>query len=688
VADLTRIFGGQTTGPATIERAPEEQLRDAIADAGLTAPDSIVLDGKLRRFASGTKGKPGMGDKSGWYVAFGDGVPAGSFGDWRSGIVQNWRANMGRPISMLEEQAIQRRISEARALREQEEKRKHEQAAETVHQIWIDGVAGQEHPYQTRKGIGLHGARVAGDGRLIVPLFTPENELSSLQYIDADGTKRYHPGGRVAGCSWYTGADDSGPVYVAEGFATAASITEATERKCFIAYSASNIPSVVGMLRERYGAGKRIVVVADHDPHGVGRNYADQAAAKFGAFVIMPPEVGTDANDFVQAGGDLRGLLHDAHENLSSMRDRMQMQFASSLSTEFTPPDELVEGLITRNSLTVIYGDSNSGKTFFTLELSRAIAEGVEAFGRKTDMGLVLYLATEAPVSVKTRMQAMRKFHGCKLENLAIVPVPLNFYNGDADAADLIELIREVEGDTGKKVQMIVADTFARMASGANENSGEDVGPIMGRFDQVSRETEAAIVIIHHSGKDAARGARGWSGMRAHIDTEMEVTFKDNIRKVEVTKQRELPSRGEEIFFRLEILEMGIGKFGNKVTTCVAVEDKEAKAESADKPKNPVDSFRKDWERAWFYSGALMEGPLPYLSRSGLKDWLVTQKQFTDRTAENKMSTADSYRKGSIILNLFEAEMIEPRGQGWVMVDKVHGPSLAMRRLEFNEQQR
>ncbi len=103
MADLTRIFGGQTTGPATIERAPEEQLRDAIADAGLTAPDSIVLDGKLRRFASGTKGKPGMGDKSGWYVAFGDGVPAGSFGDWRSGIVQNWRANMGRPISMLEE---------------------------------------------------------------------------------------------------------------------------------------------------------------------------------------------------------------------------------------------------------------------------------------------------------------------------------------------------------------------------------------------------------------------------------------------------------------------------------------------------------------------------------------------------------------------------------------------------------
>jgi putative DNA primase/helicase len=679
VADLTKIFGGQPTGPATIERAPEEQLRDAIADAGLTAPDSIVLDGKLRRFASGTKGRPGHGDKSGWYVAFADGVPAGSFGDWRSGIVQNWRANMNRPISMLEEQAIQRRISEARALREQEEKKKHDQAAETVEKIWVDGVAGQEHPYQSRKGIGLHGARVAGDGRLIVPLYTPDGELSSLQYIDADGTKRYHPGGRVAGCSWYTGSDDSGPIYVAEGFATAASITEATERKCFIAYSASNIPSIVGMLRERHGAGKRIVVVADHDKHGVGRNYADQAAAKHGALVVMPPEVGMDANDFAQAGGDLRGLL-DGHESARSITDKLQVRFGDQLPTDYQAPDELIEGLLTTTGLSVIYGDSNSGKTFFALRLAADIAEGKKCFGRRVDKGVVVYLATESPSSVKSRMQAMQKHLGYTLTNLAMVPVPVNFYNGDGDAADIIELVKEIESAKEQKVRLIIADTFARVISGANENSGEDIGPVMNRLDQISRECEAGVLIIHHNGKDAARGARGWSGIRAHIDTEIEIKADENIRVAEVTKQRELPSRGESIFFKLDVIEMGLGKFGNMVSTCVAMHDTQTQA----KPGKPskIDEARKLWERAWFSDGAKMNGPLPYLSRSALVDFLLSEGM-SERTAKNKVNPGDAR---SPIAKLLEAEMIRADGHGWEMVDKVHAESLALRRNEINQE--
>jgi putative DNA primase/helicase len=677
VADLTRILGAQSA--QTIERAPEEQLREEIVAAGMTPPDQIVLDGKLRRFSSGTKGRPGHGDKSGWYVAFGDGVPAGSFGDWRSGVVHNWRANLGREITMVEQNAINRRISEARALREQEEKKKHEQAAETVEQIWVDGVAGQEHPYQTRKGIGLHGARVAGDGRLIVPLYTPDGELSSLQYIDADGTKRYHPGGRVAGCSWYTGSDDSGTIYVAEGFATAASITEATERMCYVAYSASNIPSVVGMLRERHGAGKRIVIVADHDQHGVGRNYADQAAAKHGALVVMPPEVGMDANDYVQAGGDLLSLL-DGHEGNKTISDKLQVKFGNELPKEYQAPDELVEGLLTTTGISVVYGDSNSGKTFFALRMAADIAEGAPFFNRRVDGGVVVYLATEGPETVKSRVQAIKHELGYELQRLAIVPVPLNFYNGDGDAADVIELVREIEELKGEKVKLIIGDTMARLIAGANENSGEDIGPVMNRFDQIARETKAGILIIHHNGKDAARGARGWSGIRAHIDTEIEIKSDENIRTAEVTKQRELPSRGEEIYFKLNIVEMGIGKFGNTVTTCVAVHDTEAQANPAKGKPSKLDEARKTWERAWFNDGAKMEGPLPYLSRSALVDFFVTQG-VAERTAINKTKPSGN----SPIEKLLNAEMIEVRGQGWVMVDKVHGPSLAIRRTEMNK---
>jgi hypothetical protein len=203
---------------------------------------------------------------------------------------------------------------------------------------------------------------------------------------------------------------------------------------------------------------------------------------------------------------------------------------------------------------------------------------------------------------------------------------------------------------------------------------------VMNRFDQIARETKAGILIIHHNGKDAARGARGWSGIRAHIDTEIEIKSDENIRTAEVTKQRELPSRGEEIYFKLNIVEMGIGKFGNTVTTCVAVHDTVAQANPAKGKPSKLDEARKTWERAWFNDGAKMEGPLPYLSRSALVDFFVTQG-VAERTAINKTKPSGN----SPIEKLLNAEMIEVRGQGWVMVDKIHGPSLAIRRTEMNK---
>lgn len=88
-----------------------EQFRDAIRTAGLEPPDVIETDGKLRRFASNGK----RGDDAGWYVLHGDGIPAGSFGDWRTGVSQSWRADIGRALTPSEE-AAHRAKMEAMAL--------------------------------------------------------------------------------------------------------------------------------------------------------------------------------------------------------------------------------------------------------------------------------------------------------------------------------------------------------------------------------------------------------------------------------------------------------------------------------------------------------------------------------------------------------------------------------------------
>jgi hypothetical protein len=333
---------------------------------------------------------------------------------------------------------------------------------------------------------------------------------------------------------------------------------------------------------------------------------------------------------------------------------------------------------MTIGSSVVVYGDSNSGKTFWALSVATAIATGTPCYGRKTDPGLVIYLACEAPASIRSRMQAIQKHHNCNLENLAMVPVPMNFYAGDQDAYDVIELVKMIEQMKGQPVRLIIGDTLARMSAGANENSGEDMGPVMARFDQVATATKAALMMIHHNGKDAAKGARGWSGIRAHIDTEIEVIEKDGIRMVNVTKQRELPSKGETIYFKLEVVEMGVSKFGNPATTCVAISDDESTNNQPNKKPSKHDENVRMVERAWWASGTEERRGLPYLSRDGLRDLLI-KDGMAERTARNKM---DASRPDGIISPLLNAGTLESCDGGWVFVNEVQLSVMLMQKYE------
>lgn len=658
MADLISIFGGEFLPIVEQEPdRPEIQLERQMRAAGIEPPQELRLDGELHRFRNGGKSN----DKSGWYVIYPDGVAAGKFGCWRSGIECNFRADTGREISAAEEMAHTARMAQAKKARDEALKKRHEITADTVDQIWSSCIgADNSHPYLMKKGIRAHGARVTGDGRLVVPLFSPAGELASLQYIDSDGGKLYHSGGKTGGAFWWVGAVEGEKIFVAEGFATAATIHEHTQAPCVVAYSASNLVSVTQSIREQF-QDAQIVIVADNDASGIGQKYADQASAKFNAKVITPPAQG-DANDYAQAGGDLLELLEPTSK---AAIEKLKVVFGDELGDEYEAPNELVEGLITIGSSVVVYGDSNSGKTFWALAVAKSIATGSDCFGLRVDPGLVIYLATESPSSIRSRMQAIKKFYKCTLENLAIVPVPLNFYEGESDASDVIDLVKEVQEKKNKPVRLIIGDTLARMSAGANENSGEDMAPVMARFDRVATATGAALMIIHHNGKDAAKGARGWSGIRAHIDTEIEIVEKDGVRSATVTKQRELPSKGNCIYFNLEIVPMGVTKFGEQATTCVAIHDAEAALIQPHKKPSKMDEGVRTLERAWHQSGGEEMSGMPYLSRSALKEILIKEGA-TERTARNK---TEASRQNGIIAPLINAGVIEAMAHGWVFVN-------------------
>ena len=267
--------------------------------------------------------------------------------------------------------------------------------------------------------------------------------------------------------------------------------------------------------------------------------------------------------------------------------------FADDLPENFTPTDELVEGVLTIGGGSVVYGDSNSGKTYDMIDMGCAVARGVRWMGRHTEPGLVIYLAAESPASVRTRLQAYQKYHGVRVPNFAIVQSPIDLFDGDADTDLIIDLVKRIEAERGQPARLIIGDTLARLSAGANENAGQDMGLVVRRFDRLRTECNSHFLLIHHSGKSAAAGARGWSGVRAAVDTEIEITDSAAGRCAEITKQRDLSTKGDRIGFRLEPVELGLTKWGACATSCIVL--------PADAPTRPTG------KRTSEASGAILE---------------------------------------------------------------------------------
>ncbi|NJD17729.1 MAG: toprim domain-containing protein, partial [Gemmatimonadetes bacterium] len=308
IPPVRTCFAALVAEPPVVMR-PEEEFRAAIERAGLTAPSEVIADGKLHRFASSSERR---GDDAGWYVLHAnEGIPAGAFGCWRLGIEESWRMDVGRELTNDEEQAHRARVAAARKAREDEEKRQHAQAAKRAKQLWESALqASIIHPYLRTKGIKSHAAR-SFKGDLVVPVFV-DGLVTSLQFISAAGEKRFLPGGRVAGGYCLLGMPvPNGELVVCEGWATGASIHEATGIAVAVAFNAGNLLAVVKSLQARFAA-VRVTLAADDDAGTAGNpglTKATEAALAVGGLLAVPdfgnnrPEGASDFNDLARHRG-------------------------------------------------------------------------------------------------------------------------------------------------------------------------------------------------------------------------------------------------------------------------------------------------------------------------------------------------------------------------------------------------
>lgn len=255
----------------------EKRLRSAMRAAGLEPREPIKLDGRLHRYDAHSDR---TGSKNAWYVGETAGISFGCFGSWKTGYKEIVYAKSKTVLTKEERQELARRIKESDNLRREEELIRRQAARDRASQILNNSsIATDCHPYLLKKGIKNHGLCLYR-GSLIIPLYSFEGVIQSLQFINSKGEKRFLADGIKKGCFFFIGTLGE-TLCICEGYATGASVYEATGIATAIAFDAGNLTPVSVMFRRHYPH-ITIIVCADNDTMTEGNpglTHARQAAA-------------------------------------------------------------------------------------------------------------------------------------------------------------------------------------------------------------------------------------------------------------------------------------------------------------------------------------------------------------------------------------------------------------------------
>jgi putative DNA primase/helicase len=366
-------YAGPQADMATLERwrpenvplqqspamTPKEEFAEALRSVGcVVSGEHPVMDGKKHRIP--VKGdKPGEKTGSGFYVGHADGHPAGYVKNNRTGADLKWKSkgyvfDPEQKARLLAEAAVIRRNREA------DHAERQEQAALRVRRQ-LAGLLPVERPtpYMEAKGVLPHpGIFTDKEGRkTYVPATDAEGKLWTMQYIQEDGAKRFAKDSRKEGCFHAVGGMDalarSPALVIAEGYATAASLSQALGFATVAAFDAGNLPCVAKALHGKF-PDKPVVIAGDDDRHleatqGVnpGRTKAQEAADATGGKFLLPifapseqadnPKEFTDFNDLAtksalgKEGIDRQvrsvvGAVIEAHRARIERQERLRRQ--------------------------------------------------------------------------------------------------------------------------------------------------------------------------------------------------------------------------------------------------------------------------------------------------------------------------------------------------------------------------
>lgn len=208
------------------------------------------------------------------------------------------------------------------------------------------------------------------------------------------------------------------------------------------------------------------------------------------------------------------------------------------------PPRWLIPGVLTEGSLAAIYGAPESGKSFLAVDMSMAIASGIDWHGRGVERGAVLYIAAEGAPGLGKRVRAWKQDRHAQ-EHAFDFRLMRDEINFAAEKEGTVRAFVKAVTDELGPLKLVVIDTLNQTAAGADENSAKDMSRYIASMKWLRDATGAAVVVVHHSGKDVSKGMRGSTALLGAMDTTVEVERDKDKHSIKVAVQKQKDAERE-----------------------------------------------------------------------------------------------------------------------------------------------
>ncbi|WP_051284509.1 AAA family ATPase [Desulforegula conservatrix] len=386
----------------------------------LITPDKLI-PGKFSRFS--TNGK--TGDRSGYIKIYPDGEGA-VFGCMRQQIKGSWQIRAARTPE--EKKAFQEQIRQAQEEAALILSAAQEERSRLSTELFLTlPLASPDHAYLKEKKISPHGAKQDDNGNLIVFVYGPDGKIHGHQIIKPDGSKMFAPDTAKKGHYFVIGKP-KGKILLAEGFATSATIHEATGQAVACAFDAGNLGAVARVLRAKYPE-IQIIICSDDDHRTEGNpgiTKATEAARAVNGLLAVPSFSGergdkdTDFNDLMKLEGIEAVKIQVEKVINQKQQPRGKFQLVRFGEIKLRNISWLIKGYIEEGSMNLAIGDPGSGKSFLAVDWACRIATGTDFYGSSVKAGAVVYIAGEGNNGLTRRFTAWAIRNNIKLESAPV----------------------------------------------------------------------------------------------------------------------------------------------------------------------------------------------------------------------------------------------------------------------------